>query len=413
MKSRGVLVISLIINLGLLGAWGYLAKQPSTPPQAESGGSPTKNGLKLKVQDANSISNAVAELKERFSWGLLESPDYKTYIANLRGVKCPEETVRDIIIADVDKLYALRFVALREPPEEFKFWKRNNWGRQRPVDKEKQKQMKELTKEKDALIKELLGVDAKEARAGYNWWEDQQNEQLSFLSKEKRDLLQKAKEKFQEERAEIYSKAQGHIDGDTQADLKKVHKKELVEMAQFMTPEEIENYELRTSDLSQQLKRELKLLKPSEEEFRTIFKARSNAEDVTSTDATGTDAVEARKKAAEARKDADQQMRDLLGDDRYAEYKRGNDYAYQSLAQMGDYLGFDKSAAAKVFDMKTEVEKQTRKVQSDKTLSTERRTEMLKAIRQETEKAVIEQIGEKGLKAYKRGGGYWLRNISQ
>ena len=130
-------------------------------------------------------------------------------------------------------------------------------------------------------------------------------------------------------------------------------------------------------------------------------------------DATGADAADARKKAAEAKKDAEQQVKDLLGEDRYTEYKRGNDYAYNNLVQMGDYLGYDKSAAAKVFDMKAEVEKQTRKVQSDKTLSAEERAEMLKAIRAETEKAVIEQIGEKGLKAYKRGGGYWLRNISQ
>src|SRR4051812_22723871 len=100
MKLRGVLALSLVINLGLLGAWGYIAKQPSIAKMepSESGGS---TGLKSKAADAGAISNAVAEVRENFKWALLESPDYKKYIANLREVNCPEETVRDIIIADV------------------------------------------------------------------------------------------------------------------------------------------------------------------------------------------------------------------------------------------------------------------------------------------------------------------------
>lgn len=42
-----------------------------------------------------------------FRWGQLESTDYRTYIANLRGIQCPEQTVRDIITADVDEAYFL------------------------------------------------------------------------------------------------------------------------------------------------------------------------------------------------------------------------------------------------------------------------------------------------------------------
>jgi hypothetical protein len=39
-----------------------------------------------------------------FRWSQLESPDYQIYIANLRGIGCPEQTVRDIVIADVHAL---------------------------------------------------------------------------------------------------------------------------------------------------------------------------------------------------------------------------------------------------------------------------------------------------------------------
>jgi len=43
-----------------------------------------------------------------FHWSQLESSDYRTYIANLRGIGCPEQTLRDIITADVGSLFALK-----------------------------------------------------------------------------------------------------------------------------------------------------------------------------------------------------------------------------------------------------------------------------------------------------------------
>lgn len=43
-----------------------------------------------------------------FRWSQLESINYFTYVANLRAIGCPEQTVRDILSADVDSLYARR-----------------------------------------------------------------------------------------------------------------------------------------------------------------------------------------------------------------------------------------------------------------------------------------------------------------
>jgi hypothetical protein len=42
-----------------------------------------------------------------FRWSQLESTNYRTYIGNLRGIGCPEQTVRDIIGADIDEAFYL------------------------------------------------------------------------------------------------------------------------------------------------------------------------------------------------------------------------------------------------------------------------------------------------------------------
>lgn len=69
-----------------------------------------------EVQAVQSAAPAVAEAvpkQEPFRWSQLESTDYRVYLANLRSIGCPEQTIRDILTADVDSVYAPR----REPLE--------------------------------------------------------------------------------------------------------------------------------------------------------------------------------------------------------------------------------------------------------------------------------------------------------
>jgi hypothetical protein len=44
----------------------------------------------------------------RFDWSQIESSNYRAYVANLRNVRCPEQTIRDIITADVGKLFSAK-----------------------------------------------------------------------------------------------------------------------------------------------------------------------------------------------------------------------------------------------------------------------------------------------------------------
>ena len=50
--------------------------------------------------------------RQNFTWDEIESADFPTYIAKLRAIGCPEATIRDIILADVNKLYAPKLLAL-------------------------------------------------------------------------------------------------------------------------------------------------------------------------------------------------------------------------------------------------------------------------------------------------------------
>ncbi len=82
-----------------------------------------------------------------FDWSQLESVDYRTYIANLRGIGCPEQTIRDIISADLAGLYARRRAPLADALR----------GGTAPDAVTLEFQLRKLQREESAVLVALLG----------------------------------------------------------------------------------------------------------------------------------------------------------------------------------------------------------------------------------------------------------------
>ncbi|MDQ6631609.1 MAG: hypothetical protein M3Y82_07605 [Verrucomicrobiota bacterium] len=155
-----LLILSLVLNIGLAG---YIMTNRPAPL--------TTNSEKLKTV-TNTAGRVVTKTKKetvlvagpekKIDWRMVESEDYKKYIENLRAIGCPEETIRDIIVADVNKLFESRKQALKvASTNKFEFWKSGNMFAGM-MDEERVKQNQELNKEKRALLKELLGIEPEE-----------------------------------------------------------------------------------------------------------------------------------------------------------------------------------------------------------------------------------------------------------
>jgi hypothetical protein len=93
-----------------------------------------------------------------FDWQTLESADYRTYIANLRAIGCPEETLRDIIRADVKKLFDARLRAQMPGNQRFEYWKPGT-SIASLVNDDFVNRQKDLAMQKHVLLKQLLGTD--------------------------------------------------------------------------------------------------------------------------------------------------------------------------------------------------------------------------------------------------------------
>src|SRR5581483_11295145 len=130
MNAKAVIILSLLLNVGLLGAVGYLVKRApaigDAPVAADTAanktGSPGKTVTVASERKSTShtITNTVTKTVD---WRSVESEDYKKYIANLRATGCPEETIRDIIVAVVNKPFESRKHALKAGKKKYEFVK--------------------------------------------------------------------------------------------------------------------------------------------------------------------------------------------------------------------------------------------------------------------------------------------------
>src|SRR5688572_2161136 len=107
------LSITILASIAYLNSRKTPQRSVSSPAETAEQPAPVRERrIPVKAPIASSTT-------EKFDWSQLESTDFKTYMANLRAITCPEETIRDLIVADVNKLFAPRFAALAAETQKF------------------------------------------------------------------------------------------------------------------------------------------------------------------------------------------------------------------------------------------------------------------------------------------------------
>jgi hypothetical protein len=412
MNTKPVLLGSLALNLAALAAVGYLLTQrPATPPPVTA--PPVKQTTPATRIEKKVITQTVTnEMVKQIDWRAVESDDYKKYIANLRAIGCPEETIKDIIVADVNKLFDARRKEASKDKKKFEFWKSGN-PFEDFMNPELLEKNQALARERRAMLKELLGYEPEEKQdifaaltGGANPFE----QMLDFLPASKQAQVMELFSQYQAKAMKAMGK--GAPDAEDLKAMQKIKKEGEAELAKLLTPQEKEQFDLIMSDTANMMRFQSAGFDYTEQEFRDIFKLRKAFDDEFG-DRFGGGSLDKdeRAKRDSAQKQTDEGLKTLLGEQRFTEYKRSQDWEYQNIAKVAEREALPKEASVKVYDMKKVAEEQAQKLRMDKSLSNEARASALQAIRAETERSVIETLGQKGFDRYKNNA-YWLRNIS-
>lgn len=407
MSAKPVFLISMAANVVLAAVLlkTTISRKASVEPVTTAVVAPTaKAAAPVQAAPADAASAPTTAMGQKFDWRLVESEDYRKYIANLRAIGCPEETIRDIIVADVNKLYESRRKELLGPKKKFEFWKPGAMMGA-AVDTERTEKERALNKEKRALLIDLLGTapeDKPDILAGAA---SQLEAMFDFLPAEKRS---KVFELMQDMQGKMQKAMKGGVPDP--GDLRKAMKESEDAMAAILTPEEMLDYSLRFSMTANMMRIQLAGFEPTETEFLELFKKRKAYEDeygINSQSLKG----EEKEKQKTAEKALDEQIKAELGEERYQEYKRAQDYAFQSMYRIAERENLGKDAAVKAYEMKKTAEDEARKLRSNSSLTPEQRTAALAGIRAETEKGIRSVFGEKGFESYQNQA-FWLKGIS-
>src|SRR6266404_1916410 len=272
MRPQRLLVSLSFLALGLLAAIAYVELPFHAPGSfARDVAMPVSEAPQARLPTETS---AVPSTSLPFSWRQIESEDYRQYISNLRSIGCPEQTIRDVIIADVNKLYAAREKPLKLSPKPTPGNAVAETAEQRV---ERLRQLRALQLEKRSVLKELLGIDLpldllpSSGSRDYHAFEVA----FSFLPAEKRDAVQFLQENFWQESDALKAKYGSARTMEFVAESRRLNDSLRQELAKVLTPAEVEDYDLRTSPAAKQLSSSLATyFHPTEEEFRQIFRAK-------------------------------------------------------------------------------------------------------------------------------------------
>ena len=423
MKSPRTIILALLaLSMGLLAAVVYLAYLLKISPEGiryvTRPVQVTNTVRQIAVRKVNATNLLAALVNRPANWGALESTNYVVYINNLRAFGTPEETIRDIILTDIAKTYSRRKAEVRAQGGAYRWWQTSETGEvDDAADPALKERIDEIDAEQHALVQELLGVDFDTELARY-WGADEDETRLyGFLTEEKRDRLVEVQERFDELERQIYDGSKGFLlDKDEEA-LRQLQTQREAELARVLTPEELEEFHLRNSPTAANLRAQLHGFNPSQEEFRKLFRLQKTFDDRFNNGFSVNDPAQMEVQAAaqeQAQQALNEEMRRTLGSQRYAEYERAQDPDYRALLQFKDRFETSPALANRVYDMKTEAERQKLRVESNPNMTLEQRAQALSAIAQETERSVSQLMGGQNSElwqAYQRTGSQWIHGL--
>jgi len=373
--------LSLAANLGLVGL--LLAGRSSTATPAPVSSS--------SAAAAPKPSAAVSELWQNLTAG----DDLAASVQRLRDLGLPAHIIRAIISACVNELFAPQFKALRKT-DAASYWKNA------VVDTRVRQAEYQLYREQQKMLRDLLGPDAESP--DMNMFS---RLRLDAVPANKLDAVKDAFRLAEDRRQEVFQNIMGIITPETQRKLDAIAKDHQATLAGILTSTELQDYNLRNSEVSQNLRYELTAFEPTEEEFRSIYKVWSQLDPFV-----GGLSQEEMQRRGNAQQKAREQIKAMLGPVRGAEYERASDYSFRQTSMLVSRLELPPDTTTKVWEVKQDIEKRIAPIRMDRALSNEARTQQLTALAEEGTQRVTTLVGARGIEAYKtQGGGFWLQNI--
>ena len=382
-----LLALSLALNIALGGLVlaGFLAPPPAPVSAAKPAAAPAPSS---------------APAPDAEVWQRLETPAATDLIARLRAAGFPTDVIRAILNARFEEELNGRGKALDPESSRRPFWKNSQqnpqvlatMGRER---REHEKQMRALLGEQDTpaqLLNQVLP-----------------GRRVDGLPPDKAAAVMQVVRDFEEKRAEFYADPLYTLNPERRTALEREQRAAL---AGLLTPRELEEFDLRNSNIATSMRMQLAAFDPTEDEFRAIFRLRNEfAQQYGSTLPAGATAEQGRARQEAERRVADQ-IQAALGPGRGEEYTRKADFVYVQTSKILERLQLPPENTDSVVAVGRDIAARARTLETDRSLPEPSRTAQKAALYEEASRRLTPLLGgSTGLEVYRQYGGTWLEAI--
>lgn len=397
--ARLLLVVSVAANIALLVA--FAARPSLAPPSVrdffdrgagraamKTASAAAETAARARVAaEAAKASHAEARAKAGL-WDALHSADLSTLVAQLRAAGFPPNIVRAIVSAEVENRFRPRIQELRRSVQDTPYWKPDpNYymGSSKVL-----AEFQQISRERSRVLRELLGQDAY-AYGGTDPTAAQRR-QFGNIPPEKIDFVQRISDDYAEMTAQIRAAMQGVTLPEDREQLALLEREKRADLAAVLTPEELADYEMRTSPITSRLRTPMTIMDATEQEFRTIFEIRKPLSDALD-NSTGLVAVGQTNARTEAMQKMNEQVKAALGPERFAQYQRANDREFQGLYRVAQAENLPYETMARAYDLRGPASEASLKINSDRMMSADDKRLALKNLAESTRTQILASLG--------------------
>jgi hypothetical protein len=393
MRARFWLIISVSFNLFLAASLFYAAKrplkEPAIPESPESAA-----GVVVKTN--------VLVRQENFTWEQIQSTNYALLIKNLRSIGCPEQTIRDLITSDVNRIYARRRVTEVDYPN-YEWWKSTP---DPGLAQQAEEKLLSLERERRTLLTGLLGAgwdaEGKEliaARAGITLTGPILGDLPPETKQAVLNIVAAAQQKI-----EAYQEAQ-RLQGKAIDPMQMVRLREepLVSLAVVLEPEAYDEFVLRYSPAAQQLREMMRTLDLTPDQFRSLFAALSAIIGQPAFFYTGSDPA-LLKQLQQLAAQSEAVIKTTLGPAVYGSYQLNQDPLYRSSQAVADQLNLPGSVVLPMYQINRATQAEMDRIRKDDTLSNDEKVEALAQTQMQAQQTLEQLLGPEAFERWLQAG---------
>jgi hypothetical protein len=339
-------------------------------------------------------------------WTLLHTDDLATLVARLRAAGFPPSLIRAIVGYEINARYDAQLRALIEPNPNAPFWKQSN---ALMAGSKSMEEYSRLQRERSKLMRDLFSDPSfagDDVSAG-------QRRQFGNLSRQKIDLVQRIEDDYAEMGSAIRAAMNGVTLPEDREKLALLTREKHADLAAVLTPDEVADYELRSSPLVGLLSRYLGGFDASEAEFRAVFQAQQTYGNTVAPGGglpTGSMDPQTRQVALQQ---LNAQLQSSLGDARYADYQRETNRDFQQLTRLAQQENLPPATAIQAFNLRDVVAQESNRILDDTSLDADQKRAALQALAQATRSQTLTLLGPSVGPAYVKIQDSWLTNVER